>query len=83
MTWGILIEFSGWICPLTTLENEFYRNNKAGEYSTGFIEHYIIPIIYPEGLTRDIQGILGITLIIINLIIYTFLIKNMGPYRDN
>ena len=78
MTWGILIEFSGWICPLTKLENEFYRNNKAGEYSTGFIEHYIIPIIYPEGLTRDIQGILGIALIVINLIIYTLLIKKWG-----
>ena len=75
MTWGILIEFSGWICPLTTLENELDRNNKAEAYSTGFIEHYIIPIIYPEGLTRDIQVILGIALIVFNLFIYTLLIK--------
>ena len=51
VVWGALIEFSGWLCPLTTLENELYQDNKAGEYSTGFIEHYIIPVIYPTGLT--------------------------------
>ena len=61
--WGALIEFFGWFCPLTTLENELRRNNEDEAYSTGFIEHYIIPVIYPEGLTRDIQIVLGIALI--------------------
>ena len=73
--WGILIEFFGWICPLTTLENELRRNSEDGAYSTGFIEHYIIPIIYPEGLTRDIQIVLGIAVFVLNLFIYTLFFK--------
>ena len=73
--WGALIEIFGWICPLTTLENQFRRNNYGEVYSTGFIEHYIIPIIYPVGLTRDIQIILGVAVIAINLVIYSFILK--------
>lgn len=68
--WGALIEFTGWICPLTTLENKLRRNNGDGAYSTGFIEHYIIPVIYPEGLTRNIQIAMGIALVLLNLFIY-------------
>jgi hypothetical protein len=75
VVWGILIELSGWICPLTTLENKLRQNNTDGTYATSFIEHYIIPVIYPEGLTRDIQIILGMVVIAINLIIYTLFVK--------
>ena len=74
VVWGILIEFFGWICPLTTWENQLRRHN-GGEYSTGFIEHYIIPLIYPVGLNRDIQIVLGIALILLNLTIYTWCFK--------
>ena len=73
--WGALIEFFGWICPLTTLENELRQDNEDGGYSTGFIEHYIIPVIYPEGLTRDSQIILGIAAIGLNLLVYTLYYK--------
>jgi hypothetical protein len=73
--WGALIEFFGWFCPLTTLENQLRRNKNGDAYITGFVEHYIIPIIYPEGLTRDIQLLLGIAVIIINLFIYTLILK--------
>lgn len=73
--WGVLIEFFGWICPLTPLENELRRGSGA-EYAGGFIEHYIIPLIYPVGLTRDIQILLGVAVIIINLIVYLFIFKN-------
>ncbi len=73
--WGILIEFFGWICPLTTLENELRQNSEDGAYSTGFIEHYIIPVIYPEGLTRDIQIVLGLAVFVLNLFIYTLFFK--------
>ena len=73
--WGALIEFFGWFCPLTTLENQLRRNNGGEGYSTGFIEHYIIPIMYPEELTRDIQIILGVAVIAINLVIYRFILK--------
>jgi len=73
--WGVLIEFSGWICPLTTLENQLYQIKEAETYSTGFIAHYIIPVIYPLQLTPNIQIILGILLIVFNLVIYTLFFK--------
>ena len=73
--WGTLIEFFGWICPLTVLENQFRLDNNGGAYTTGFIEHYIIPLIYPEGLTPEIQIILGIAVIVVNLFIYTLVVK--------
>lgn len=74
VVWGALIEFFGWICPLTIWENQLRLMN-GGEYSTGFIEHYIIPLIYPEALNRDIQMVLGIGVVLLNLFIYTWCIK--------
>ena len=80
--WGVLIEFYGWICPLTTWENQLRRHN-GGEYSTGFIEHYIIPLIYPEGLNRDIQIVLGIALILLNLAIYTWCFREWASQSND
>ena len=68
--WGALIEFAGWICPLTILENRL-RSASGGEYVSGFIEHYIIPIIYPSALTREIQVALGLAVILLNLLVYS------------
>jgi hypothetical protein len=68
--WGAMIEFTGWLCPLTTVENRL-RSFHDSEYTGGFIEHYLIPVIYPASLTRGIQIGLGITVIAVNLIIYT------------
>jgi hypothetical protein len=77
-TWGALIEFAGWICPLTTLENRL-RWAKGGGYASGFIEHYIIPIIYPLALTREIQVALGLAVILLNLFVYRKLfLKRIG-----
>lgn len=73
--WGVLIEFFGWFCPLTTLENKFRYHSNGEPYSSGFIEHYLIPLIYPTGLTQELQLILGITVIVINLLIYTLVFK--------
>lgn len=72
--WGALIEFAGWICPLTPLENQFRMKSGAAGYDTDFIEHYLLPIIYPEALTRSLQIKLGIIVIIINVSIYGFLL---------
>lgn len=68
--WGALIEFFGWICPLTYLENYFLEIGNGNSYDGGFIQHYLLPIIYPPGLTTGIQILLGATVIVINLIIY-------------
>ncbi len=68
--WGSMIELGGWICPLTPLEN--LLRTRAGEagYQGGFIEHYILPVLYPGNLTRGIQLVLGAAVIVINLSVY-------------
>lgn len=68
--WVAVISFKGWICPLTPLENQL-RQAAGGEgYPGGFVEHYIIPVIYPVGLHFDVQFLLGIAAMGINLVIY-------------
>lgn len=68
--WGAMIEFSGWICPLTPLENRLRHMAGQQTYQGGFIEHYIVPILYPAALTREIQYVLGTIVISVNVIIY-------------
>lgn len=70
VAWGALIEFQGWICPLTPLEQHFRHLAGQAGYRGGFIEHYLIPLIYPGGLTRPIQMVIGVFVIIMNMIIY-------------
>jgi hypothetical protein len=73
LAWGIWIEFSGATCPLTPLENSLrLRGGEAG-YQGGFIEHYLTSFIYPDGLTRGMQLVLGFALIAINLAAYGML----------
>ena len=68
--WGVLLGFQGWICPLTPLEQALRRMSGQQGYTGGFIQHYILPVIYPPALKEDIQLILGVLLILINVIIY-------------
>jgi hypothetical protein len=73
--WGALIEFKGWICPLTPLENWLrYRANEAG-YSEGFIAHYLLPVVYPAGLTTGIQIAMGLFVIVVNAVLYFFITR--------
>ncbi|HEY6088195.1 MAG TPA: DUF2784 domain-containing protein [Gemmatimonadaceae bacterium] len=68
--WGVLIEYSGWICPLTPLENSFRRSGGDAGYTGGFIQHYIQPVLYPSGLTRGTQVVLGSVALLVNLAAY-------------
>ena len=68
--WGALIEFAGWICPLTHLENSLRWRGGGQGYSGGFIEQYLTAAIYPSGLTRNIQFVLGALVIAVNLTVY-------------
>ena len=72
--WGAMIEYRGWICPLTPWENNLRKLAGEEGYTEGFIEHYILQVIYPPGLTRDIQTTLGTIVVVINLIIYAVLV---------
>ena len=76
LLWGIYIELTNSVCPLTYLENWFLNKAGLATYSNGFINNYLYPLIYPEGLTNNIQIYLGITLIVINILIYGFIFKN-------
>lgn len=75
--WGAMIEFRGWLCPLTQWENQFRVSANQEGYRDGFIDHYLIPIIYPSGLTDDIQVVLGALVLIVNLLIYTYVAKRV------
>jgi hypothetical protein len=72
--WGTLIELTGWICPLTPLENRLRAAAGDPTYTGGFIDRYIIPIVYPAGLTRGMQLVLAAAVIVVNLFIYGTLV---------
>ena len=73
--WGVLIEYMGWICPLTPLENSFRARGGEAGYSGGFIEHYIQPVLYPGGLTRSTQIVLGTLVLLLNAAAYTMILS--------
>jgi hypothetical protein len=76
--WGALIEFAGLICPLTPLENSLRRLGGEDGYAGGFIAHYLTPLIYPAGLTRNAQFLLGALVLAINIAVYYRLWRKRG-----
>ena len=70
VVWGTLVELQGWMCPLTPLEQHLRKLAGEAGYSGGFVEHYLLPLIYPAGLTRDLQTVLALCIITVNLVIY-------------
>ncbi|MCO6057750.1 DUF2784 domain-containing protein [Pseudomonas sp. MOB-449] len=76
-TWGATVEFFHLVCPLTPLENRLRRAAGEQGYSGGFIEHYLVPLIYPAGLTPGIQLWLGVFVLVINLVPYCLLAKRL------
>lgn len=73
--WGAYIEFSGGICPLTPLEQRLRAAAGEAGYSGGFIEHYLLPLIYPAGLTPTVQLMLGSAVIVINVAVYALVLR--------
>jgi len=80
-TWGAFIELTGRICPLTTLEN--FLRIRAGQegYVNSFIEQYILPVIYPAGLTRHVQLVLAGLVVTVNAIIYATILLRKSRAR--
>ena len=68
--WGVLIEYAGWICPLTPLETNLRERGGEAGYAGGFIEHYLTAVLYPSGLTRGAQVALGSLALLINVLVY-------------
>ena len=79
--WGAFIEFAGWICPLTPLENALRQRGGRPSYETSFVEHYVIPVLYPETLSRDVQWILGGLVVAINVLVYSLMLRRRRTAR--
>ena len=70
VAWVAWLEFTGAICPLTPLENALRARAGGDGYAGGFIDHYLVPVIYPVGLTPGIQVALGAALLVGNAWLY-------------
>lgn len=70
VAWGVGIEWSGAVCPLTPLEVRLRRRAGAAGYEGDFIERYVTAVIYPAGLTRGMQVALGAALLLLNVLLY-------------
>jgi hypothetical protein len=79
--WGATVEFSGWVCPLTPLEN--WLREQAGEtgYRSDFVAYYLLPVLYPDDLTRDVQLMLGTAVLAINISVYGWLWRRTPWHR--
>lgn len=77
--WGAAVEFFGWICPLTPLENHL-RAAGGEAYTQGdFIARILLPLIYPDGLTRNVQLLLGAVVLVANVAIYAWVLRRRRP----
>ena len=72
VAWAAFAELTATVCPLTPLENSLRRSAGAAGYEGGFIEHYILPLIYPAGLTPRVQIVLGLVVLAINVPVYAW-----------
>ena len=81
--WAVMIEFFGWLCPLTPLENALRARAGAATYSDGFIEHYVLRALYPAGLTREIQWVLGGIALAVNVFMYALVLRRLRRTRSS
>lgn len=73
--WGGVVELAGWVCPLTPLEVRLRVLGGQAGYEGGFVDHYLMPILYPRELTRELQVGIGVAVILLNLVIYAIVLR--------
>ena len=81
--WGAWVELVGWICPLTPFEVSLRQQAGEGGYAGGFLEQYLVPILYPGDLTRGIQIGLGVFVLVLNIAIYTAVMRQWRRSRTD
>lgn len=81
--WAALVEFAGWVCPLTPLENWLRVTACQQAYAGGFVERYLLPALYPERLTRPAQVLLGTAVLALNACAYGLLARRRRPRSDS
>lgn len=81
MAWAVYVSLANAVCPLTPLENRFLERAGAAGYEGGFLEHYVVPLLYPGALTPQIQRLLGLGVVIVNLVAYAWALagRNKRP----
>ena len=81
--WGAWVEFAGWICPLTPLENWLRQRGGGPVYASSFVERYIVPTLYPEALSRELQWVLGGFVVVVNLVVYAIVYRRHTGRRNS
>ena len=81
VAWGAAVEFFGWVCPLTPLENMLRRAGGGAGYSVSFIERYLVPLVYPAELTRELQLLLGGAVVAVNAVVYFLVLRRVEKVR--
>lgn len=80
--WGAVVEYTGWICPLTPIENILRTMAGQSTRASDFIGRYLLPLMYPEGLTRNIQILLGTLVVLVNVTIYWWVFGQPSKQRQ-
>jgi hypothetical protein len=81
LLWGVAVEICGWYCPLTPLENALRERAGGAAYQEDFIARYLLPVLYPEGLTRRAQVALGLLALLLNLAVYAIVWRRRWAKR--
>jgi hypothetical protein len=82
VVWGIAVEVTGAACPLTALENRLLRLAGTAGYAGGFVDHYLVALIYPAGLTRGMQALLAASVLAVNAVLYTRILRSRRVHRN-
>jgi hypothetical protein len=82
VAWGVVVEVTGAACPLTVLENRLRLLAGTAGYAGGFLDHYLVALIYPAGLTRGTQWMLAGAVLALNAVLYARILRRhrCGPH---
>jgi Protein of Unknown function (DUF2784) len=73
--WGAWVEFAGWVCPLTPMENWLRQRGGQAVYTSSFVDQYVLPVLYPPALSREMQWLLGALVLGINAGVYFVVVR--------
>jgi hypothetical protein len=82
VAWGACVELAGRVCPLTPLENWLRAQGGGSAYGTSFVEHYLLPLLYPASLSRELQCALGAGVLVVNGAVYAVVLLRRTRAQD-
>jgi hypothetical protein len=81
--WSSVVNLAGWVCPLTPLENRLRELAGQAGYEGGFVEHYLMEVIYPGGMTRDLELTAGISVLVWNVLLYAYVLHRQRRKKSS